>query len=93
MIALAPNDDVLAKTNGNIKEVKARGAIVTALTNNGTLASEADFSIALPKASLEHDLYPFALIVPLQFLAYYTCLNKEYNPDKPRNLAKSVTVE
>jgi glucosamine--fructose-6-phosphate aminotransferase (isomerizing) len=91
VIALAPKDETLTKIYGNIKEVKARGALVIALTNDDDVKKEADFVIELP--DIDNELYPFALIIPLQYLAYYTCVRKGYNPDRPRSLAKSVTVE
>jgi len=65
---------------------------VVSLTNNKEIASESDFVIDLPKLG-DYVLYPFALIVPLQLLAYHISVIKGNNPDKPRNLAKSVTVE
>lgn len=92
VIALAPKDETLQKIYSNIKEVKARGAVVIALTNDERIKNEADLALELPTID-ESELYPFELIVPLQFLAYYACLDNGYNPDRPRNLAKSVTVE
>lgn len=92
VIALAPKDEALQKLFGNIKEAKARGALVISLTNDDDVKKESDFTIELPK-DLDPVLHPFALIVPLQLLAYHVSVLKGINPDRPRNLAKSVTVE
>lgn len=92
VIALAPSDSALQKIYGNIKEVKARGATLIALTNDDNVKKEVDYVIELPKLE-EESLYPFALIIPLQFLAYYATLARGNDPDRPRNLAKSCTVE
>ena len=94
VIVLAPNDETIHKMLGTVKEVKARGAYVIAVTNSEEIARNADITIKLPDAaSIDPLVYPFALITPLQFLAYYTSVLKGINPDRPRNLAKSVTVE
>jgi glucosamine--fructose-6-phosphate aminotransferase (isomerizing) len=92
VIALAPEDETLQKLFGNIKEAKARGGMVISLTNNEDVKKESAYSLELPK-DLDAALYPFALIVPLQLLAYHVSVLKGINPDRPRNLAKSVTVE
>ena len=94
VIVLAPNDETVHKMLGTVKEVKARGAYVIAITNSEEIASNADVTIKLPDAGGINPLaYPFALITPLQFIAYYTSVLRGINPDRPRNLAKSVTVE
>lgn len=92
IIALAPKDEALPKLFGNIKEAKARGGLIVSLTNDEDVKKESDFSIELPK-DLDPVLYPFALIVPLQLLAYHVSILRGINPDRPRHLAKSVTVE
>ncbi len=91
VIAIAPDDETAAKLLGNIKETKARGATIVSLTNNREIMNESDYAVGLPET--ENDLYPFAEIVPLQLLAYHVSVLRGNNPDKPRNLAKSVTVE
>ena len=92
IIILAPDDNSAPKMLGNLKETKARGAVVVSLTNNKEIASESDYVIDLPR--LDNPLlYPFALIVPLQLLSYHISVIRGNNPDKPRHLAKSVTVE
>lgn len=93
VIAVATQRALYEKTVSNIKAVKARGATVTILCHEGTEvgADVADYRIELP--SME-DLYmPLVTVVPLQMLAYYTAVLRGCDVDKPRNLAKSVTVE
>jgi glucosamine--fructose-6-phosphate aminotransferase (isomerizing) len=92
VIAVAPSDESSSKLFGNIKETKARGAFVIALTDEGSIAKEADVAIDLPKVD-DPLLYPFAEIILLQLLAYHVSVLRGIDPDKPRNLAKSVTVE
>jgi glucosamine--fructose-6-phosphate aminotransferase (isomerizing) len=93
VIAVCCNPFVMEKTMNNIIEVKARGAEVLALTfrNNQKIVSAADDFLFIP------DVNPvFAAvieIIPLQLLAYYTAKENKCDIDKPRNLAKSVTVE
>ncbi|MBU0586497.1 glutamine--fructose-6-phosphate transaminase (isomerizing) [Candidatus Micrarchaeota archaeon] len=91
VIALAPSDETKAKMLGNIKEVKARGGFVIALTDNPKLEKEVDAVIEIEKTRAE--LYPFAMLPALQLLAYYVSIFRGIDPDRPRNLAKSVTVE
>lgn len=78
---------------GNIEEVKARGANVLALTPEGEKEVEevAEDVISLPKSPELHS--PLTYILPFQLLSYYIGLNRGHDPDKPRHLAKSVTVE
>ncbi len=91
LIAIAPNDETAPKLLGNLKETKSRGAMVISITDNPEIKKESDYVIELP--NMDKDLYPFAEIVPLQLLAYHVSVLRGNNPDKPRNLAKSVTVE
>ncbi|HAQ63780.1 MAG TPA: glutamine--fructose-6-phosphate transaminase (isomerizing) [Ruminococcaceae bacterium] len=90
---VATQPDLLEKTLGNIKEVKARGARVVALVGeNHTAADEfADDVIRVPEIS--DILMPSLTVIPLQIFAYYMALGRGCDVDKPRNLAKSVTVE
>lgn len=93
MIALATQRDLLDKMVSNIKEVKARGANVTAVAMAGNKEVEkvADHVVYIPAT---HPLLaPVLAVVPMQLLAYYTSLARGCDVDKPRNLAKSVTVE
>ena len=93
VIALCCNDAIAEKTMSNIVEVKARGAEVLAVAHreNGKILSLADDMIYVPKV---HPLFSAAVeIVPLQLLAYYVAKENNCDIDKPKNLAKSVTVE
>lgn len=94
VIALATQEAVLEKTVSNIKEVKARGADVMAITHEEHVAGllkSVDQAFAIPKTLPL--LTPALSVVPLQLLAYYASLARGNDVDKPRNLAKSVTVE
>lgn len=91
--AIAPNSNVLEKLYSNIEEVKARqGSVVTIGTEgNAQLKRLADDHIAIPD-TLEQTS-PLLAAIPLQLFAYYIAVEKGYDVDRPRNLAKSVTVE
>ena len=93
VIVIATQKNLLDKSVSNIKEVKARGAyiITVGFENDENLKEVSDSFISLP---LCDDLFSgFLSIIPLQLLAYYTSSLKGIDVDKPRNLAKSVTVE
>lgn len=93
VIVIATQKNLLDKSVSNIKEVKARGAyiITVGFENDESLKEVSDSFISLP---LCDDLFSgFLSIIPLQLLAYYTSSLKGIDVDKPRNLAKSVTVE
>ena len=94
VVVLAPRDNYYKKTISNMQEVIARGAKVLFITNKSKdeVFSENIWETVLVE-SANDDLLPFLLTVPLQKLAYYSALKKGYDIDKPRNLAKSVTVE
>jgi glucosamine--fructose-6-phosphate aminotransferase (isomerizing) len=94
VVVLAPRDNYYKKTISNMQEVIARGAKVLLITNKSKdeVFSENIWETVLVE-STNDDLLPFLLTVPLQKLAYYSALKKGYDIDKPRNLAKSVTVE
>lgn len=91
--AVATDDALYGKMVSNIKEVHARGAYVIAVVKEGTEGVEevADKVIYIPRAS--RYLTPSLTVVPLQLLAYHTTIERGCDVDKPRNLAKSVTVE
>lgn len=93
VIAIATQKDLEEKTISNIKEVKARGAFVILVCEPELEVEDgvADITIKLPKA--DQLLMPMVAAVPLQLIAYYTAVLKGNDVDKPRNLAKSVTVE
>jgi glucosamine--fructose-6-phosphate aminotransferase (isomerizing) len=75
-------------------EMKARGASIIAIVEEGDaeIKALADDYVEVPKG-IPHVLSPIPFAVPLQLLAYYMALEKGYNPDMPRNLAKCVTVK
>ena len=93
VIAVATQNTLLDKTISNIKEVKARGAMVIMVCDEEAqiAADVADFIIRVPR--IEEMLMPMLASVPLQLIAYYTSVHRGNDVDKPRNLAKSVTVE
>ena len=93
VIAVATQSDLFDKTISNIKEVKARGARVLLVCGEGFEVGEdvADEVIRVPMC--EEMLMPMSAIVPLQLVAYYSSVLRGNDVDKPRNLAKSVTVE
>ena len=91
VIAIATDKDLVEKTISNIKEVKARGAYVIYITTNN-LNQESDFYD--DKIVIEKDLYqPLLTIIPIQLIAYHVAKLRKCDIDKPKNLAKSVTVE
>jgi len=94
VIFVAPNDETHSKIIGNIMEMKARGAHVISIIEEGDdqIKSISDDFIEIPKG-IPSMMTPLAYVVPLQLLAYYVAVEKGLDPDRPRNLAKSVTVE
>ncbi len=94
VVVIAPKDDSYHKTISNMQEVIARGAKVLLITNKSDdeVYSENIWQ-RIEVDNTSNDLFPFLITVPLQKLAYYSALKKGYDIDKPRNLAKSVTVE
>ena len=94
VVVLAPRDSYYKKTISNMQEVIARGAKVLLITNKSSdeVVSENIWE-TIEVESTNEDLLPFLLTIPLQKLAYYSALKKGFDIDKPRNLAKSVTVE
>ena len=93
VVAIATQEDLFQKTQSNITEVKSRGAFVMAVTNSENVAMEsvADFVIYVP--STNKYFTNSLAIIPLQLFGYYISIGKGCDVDKPRNLAKSVTVE
>lgn len=93
VVAIAAQESLLEKTVSNVKEVKARGAKVLAIAAEGCTAIEdvADEVVYLPKGN---DLFTSSYnVLPMQLFAYYIAVERGCDVDKPRNLAKSVTVE
>ena len=93
VVAISTQAHLAEKTASNVTEVKVRGAKVLALLcgSNAILEKEADVLWHLPE--IQPVFRPIAAILPLQMLAYYMALERGCDIDKPRNLAKSVTVE
>lgn len=93
VIAVATQTYLYAKTASNVEQVKSRGAKTVVICRDGADVNQniADYIIRLPET--DDLLMPLVTAVPLQLLAYYTALDRQCSIDKPRNLAKSVTVE
>jgi glucosamine--fructose-6-phosphate aminotransferase (isomerizing) len=90
-VVLVPDDELLAKNTATIEEIKARGGPVIAVTDAELPAGLATDVIRVPKA--HEALAPIMLSVPLQLFAYHLARTLGRDVDRPRNLAKSVTVE
>ncbi|MFY9999260.1 MAG: glutamine--fructose-6-phosphate transaminase (isomerizing) [Trebonia sp.] len=90
-VVIIPSDDLVAKNLSTIEQIKARGGPVIALTSTDIPEGLADATIRVPRA--EPELEPILLNIPLQILAYHAAAKLGRDIDKPRNLAKSVTVE
>ncbi len=93
VVILAPKDKYFEKTISNMQEVIARGGKVLLITNEdkNVISENIRFTLEVPKT--DNFLTPFLITVPLQLLAYHVASQKNFDIDKPRNLAKSVTVE
>ncbi len=89
VVAICPDDYTYDETLSNIAETKARGAMVLGVSNRPDPMF--DEWIRIPE--VEEILYPMVSIIPLQMLAYHSAVVRQRDPDKPRNLAKSVTVK
>jgi glucosamine--fructose-6-phosphate aminotransferase (isomerizing) len=93
VISVAPNDALLEKLKSNLQEVRARGGELYVFADAHTHISEADGIHIMQMPEHAGYLSPILHTIPLQLLAYYVALQKGTDVDKPRNLAKSVTVE
>ncbi len=94
VVFICPKDGTRRTLIGNIMEMKARGASIIAVVEEGDeeIKKLADEYMEVPKG-IPEVLSPIPYVVPLQLLAYYMAIEKGHNPDTPRNLAKSVTVK
>ena len=94
VVFIAPNDETYSKVLSNIQEVKARNGVVISLTDHKTneLTKVSDYIIEVPKSSHPR-IFPLLASISLQLLAYQLAVLRDCNIDRPRNLAKSVTVE
>ncbi|MDD6735531.1 MAG: glutamine--fructose-6-phosphate transaminase (isomerizing) [Clostridiales bacterium] len=91
VISICTDPEISNKLNSNVKEVTARGAVTVGFTS--CLSDTSAYSEVIELPQIDPLLAPLPAIIPLQLLAYYVCTAKGYDVDKPRNLAKSVTVE
>ena len=94
VVVIAPRDEFYKKTISNMQEVISRGGKVLLISNKSSdeISSE-NLWKKIQVETISEDLFPFLVTIPLQLLAYYTANSLGYDIDKPRNLAKSVTVE
>ena len=94
VVVVIPPGDTYKKTMSNLEEVKSRGAYVLAVgsSDDESLKAKANDVIAI-NSDVKEIIAPLVYIVPLQLIAYYITLEKGHDPDKPKNLAKCVTVE
>jgi glucosamine--fructose-6-phosphate aminotransferase (isomerizing) len=90
-LVIVPSDDLLSKNVSTIEQIKARGGPVIVVTSAELPSGLADAVVRVPRG--EPELEPLLLNVPLQLLAYHVAAKLGRDIDKPRNLAKSVTVE
>ncbi len=93
VIVIAPKDKYYEKTLSNMQEVISRGGKIFLITNNKKVSISENIRFGLRVPYIDDALTPILLAVPLQLLAYHVALLKNCDIDKPRNLAKSVTVE
>ena len=94
VVVILPPGDNYRKTMSNLEEVKSRGANVLALGAEGDESLKAKADVVIPiNPDVKEIIAPLVYIVPLQLIAYYITLEKGHDPDKPKNLAKCVTVE
>ena len=93
VVAIASKPDLYDKIGSNMVEVKSRGASVLVITqdDSGAFEGKADEIVKIPACS--ETLASLLTVIPAQLFAYYCSILRGNNPDKPRNLAKSVTVE
>ncbi len=93
VISVAPNDRLLSKLKGNIEEVRARGGKLIVFADSGAELSNQENLQVINVAPVDSSIAPIIFVIPLQLLSYHVALIKGTDVDKPRNLAKSVTVE
>ncbi|MBT4435017.1 glutamine--fructose-6-phosphate transaminase (isomerizing), partial [bacterium] len=94
VIAIAPNDELLEKLKSNLQEVKSRGSVMIVFEDQKSKVEVMDSMEVVPVTSnLGRITAPIIFTIPLQLLSYHVALSRSTDVDKPRNLAKSVTVE
>ena len=90
---ISPNDNTAKKMLSNTEEMKARGGYIISLTEKDQeIANRSDYSFIMPK-TVSPLINPITYVIPLQMIAYYSSVQRGFDPDKPKNLAKTVTVE
>jgi glucosamine--fructose-6-phosphate aminotransferase (isomerizing) len=89
VVAICPTDYTYTDIISNISEAQVRGATVIGISN----ANQSVFAEWIKIPEVETVFYPLVTLIPLQLLAYHSAIVRGYDPDKPRNLAKSVTVK
>ena len=93
VVTVAPNDELLEKLKSNMEEVKARGGELYVFADAGSNIKSTPGIYVIRMPENHGNLSPIIHVIPLQLLAYHTALTLGTDVDKPRNLAKSVTVE
>ena len=93
VIVIAPKDKYYEKTLSNMQEVMARGGKILFITDHKKELMNENIRLGIRVPSIDNLLSPILLTIPIQLLAYHVALLKGCDIDKPRNLAKSVTVE
>ena len=93
VVAVAPSDALIEKLMSNLQEVRARGGELYVIADQGTRIKPSEYVHIAELGSHAGPLSPILHVVPLQLLAYHAALARGTDVDKPRNLAKSVTVE
>ena len=93
VVAIITDDDIASKTISNVKEVKSRGANVILITNNDLQDDKELFNEKIVMPKVNSLFQPLLAVIPLQMIAYELAKLKGCSIDKPKNLAKSVTVE
>ena len=93
VVAVAPNDQLVEKLKSNLQEVRARGGELYIIADKGAGIASADGMHVITLGDHAGLLSPILHVIPLQLLAYHVALARGNDVDKPRNLAKSVTVE
>ena len=93
VVAVAPNDTLLEKLKSNLHEVRARGGVLYVLADGDSRIESGEGLNVIHMPENYGELSPLLHVVPLQLLAYHTACARGTDVDKPRNLAKSVTVE
>lgn len=93
VVAVAPNDELMEKLKSNLEEVRARGGKLFVFADAAAGLESDEETTVLTVAPVNNYIAPIIYVIPLQLLSYHVALNKGTDIDKPRNLAKSVTVE